>query len=318
MNNVEMWAKDKPPLIAQFAPQMAAFSRELPDLFRNLKKRNLANQKSDLPHLPSWYALYRNHKKYCEPFLKMLVESSEYASQLLTLGVDLHEHSRQKEVIATRTQTDDDLRNGRVFWHNLKELSFADLRDDFEDRKLDCATTATIQKYISEYSMEISFIFQVFTPCYILYKMHPIHLYRKACRNDSKGNVNISAIDMLLRLDPLMLHDPAIGQQIQKVRLFGRQTTYQNLVEAPLKPFKATITNSKIKASIASLISILAEQLNQPLTSREIRKLFDAIAKDADKVDDDKHIPRTTETFSKSIQRKRSSWEPLLPRTVKP
>lgn len=312
MNNVEKWAKDKSPLIALIAPSMAAFSRELPDMFRDLKKRSLANQKSDLPHLPSWYALYRDHRKYCEPYIKMLEESSEYARQLLTLGVALRKHSQQKNVTATHTPSEEDHRNSRIFWHNLKELAFADLRDDFEDRKLDSATHAVMQKYLARYHMEISFIFMVFTPCFILYKMHPIQLYRKACL----GNVN--AIDMLLRLDPLMLHDPSIGQQIQKIRLFGKQTTYQNLVEAPLKPFKATISNGKIKASMAALISMTAEQLKQPLTSTEIRKLFDAIARDADKADDDKHIPRTTETFSKAIQRKRSSWEPLLSRTVKP
>jgi hypothetical protein len=77
MNHVEMWAKDKPPIIALLAPQMAAFARELPEIYRNLKKHQPFNQKTDLPHLPSWYALYRNHRKYCEPFTKMLLEASE-------------------------------------------------------------------------------------------------------------------------------------------------------------------------------------------------------------------------------------------------
>jgi hypothetical protein len=306
MNHVEMWAKDKPPIIALLAPQIAAFARELPEIYRNLKKHQPFNQKTDLPHLPSWYSLYRNHRKYCEPFTKMMLEASEFAGQLTTLGMAFNELSQRKEDIAVHTPTEDELLEGKLFLHNLKLLSFAELRSDFEDWGLDYQTTVVVQKYLTRFKMELSFVFLVFTPCFMLYKMSPAKLYRKA----RHGNVN--AIDMLLRLDPLMLHDPSIGQQIQKIRLFGRQTTYQNLVEAPLKPFKAKITNSKIKTSMATLISMMAESIKQPLTSTEIKKLFDAVAKDADKRNEDSAIPRNSATFSKAIQRKRPTWQPLL------
>jgi hypothetical protein len=306
MNNVERWAKDKHPMIALLAPQMASFARDLPDIFRNLKKHQLFDSKAKLPHLPSWYALYRNHKRYCEPFAKMLVESSEFAQQLITLGVALQTLSERQDDLPTQTFTEDDLREGRLFWHNLKASSFAELRSEFEDRKLDYKTTATIQQYIKQFEMELSFVFLVFVPCFMLYQTSPGQLYHKALLGDK------NAIDMLLRLDPFMLHDPSIGKQMQKIRLFGRQTTYQNLVEAPLKPIKAKITNNKIKTSMATLISMIAEALKQPLTSADIRELFDAIAQDADKHDEDSAIPRSSDTLGKAIQRKRATWQPLL------
>lgn len=306
MNNVERWAKDKHPLISLLAPQMAAFARDLPDIFRNLKKHQLFDSKAKLPHLPSWYGLYRNHKRYCEPFAKMLVESSEFAQQLVLLRMTLQTFAEKKDTLPTQTLTEADLREGRLFWYNLKALSFDELRSDFEDRKLDYTTTATIQQYIKQFEMELSFVFLVFVPCYMIYQTGPGKLYHKARLGDE------DAIDKLLRLDPFMLHDPAIGQRIQKIRLFGRQTTYQNLVEAPLKPIKAKITNNKIKTSMATLISMIAEALKQPLTSTEIRNLFNAIAKDADKHDEDSAMPSNPETLGKAIQRKRSTWQPLL------
>jgi len=306
MNNVERWAKDKHLLIALLAPQMAAFARELPDIFRNLKKHQLFNSKASLPHLPSWYALYRNHQRYCEPFFKMILESSEFSRQLASLGVSLHEWTQQKDETTTRSVSEDDLREGRIFLHNLTSLSFAELRDDFEDRALDYNTAAVVQQHIKQFGMELSFMFLVFTPCFVLYKTTPTALYRKARLGDK------DEIDKLLRLDPLMLHDPAIGRQIQKFRLFGRQTTYQNLIDAPLKPIKAKLTNNKIKTSMATLISMIAEALKQPLTSTEIRNLFNAIAKDADKHDEDSAMPSNPETLGKAIQRKRSTWQPLL------
>lgn len=237
----------------------------------------------------------------------MLLESSALAENLVSLGVALKELSKHKEELAEYRLTENDIVEGKQFWKRLLALSFDDLNSDFEDLPLEEHAAANVELCLTKYKMELSFVFLVFTPCFMLYKMSPGRLYHKARLGD------VSAIDKLLRLDPLMLHDPAIGQQIQKIRLFGRQTTYQNLIEAPLKPIKSKITNSKIKASMATLISMMADIIKQPLTSTEIRKLFDAVAQDADKRDIDTSLPDSPEAFSKSIQRKRSSWKPLLP-----
>lgn len=59
MMAVERWAKDKPPLIAFLAPQMAAFARELPDMFRNLKKHQLTDKRATLP----WQPIFRPDSK---------------------------------------------------------------------------------------------------------------------------------------------------------------------------------------------------------------------------------------------------------------
>jgi hypothetical protein len=116
----------------------------------------------------------------------------------------------------------------------------------------------------------------------------------------------------LLHLDPFMLHDPSIGREIQKVRIHGKQTVYESLLNAPLKPIKLKMTSRTLKDSLAGLISQLAEALNQPLTSTDIRDLFDAVAQDAEKQNIDTSLPDSQEAYSKVIQRNRSNWTPLL------
>lgn len=303
---VERWAKDKHPFIAIIAPQMAAFTRDLPEIFRNIKKHQLFDEKAKIPKLAAWSALYRNHRLYCEPYLQMLHDSSELVQHVVSFGETFQGQITQMGDSKTLALTPDDVIDVRHFIQEFKSLSFADLESDFKDRRLDCQTSETVQKFFGQYDMEFKFVFLVYFPCFFLYQTTPSRLYRKA-RNGDKV-----AMDKLLRLDPFMLHDPSIGQQLQKIRIFGRQSTYQNLIEAPLKPIKANLTKNKIKTSMATLISMIAEACGQPLTSADIRVLFDAVARDADKHDEDTAIPRSSDTLGKAIQRKRSDWQKLL------
>jgi hypothetical protein len=139
-----------------------------------------------------------------------------------------------------------------------------------------------------------------------LYKEWPSRLYRKARQGDT------NSIHKLLRLDPFLLHDPSIGREIQKVRIHGRQNAYAELLNAPLKPIKLKLTSRTIKDMLAGLISLLAEALKQPLSSTDIRDLFDAVAQDADKLDIDTSLPESQEAYSKVIQRNRPNWKPML------
>jgi hypothetical protein len=85
---------------------MAAFARKLPDMFRNLKKHQMANHKVALPHLTTWYALYRNHNRYCDPFLNMVLESSELAAKLVAFSAAVNELSQRKDDVANYRLTE--------------------------------------------------------------------------------------------------------------------------------------------------------------------------------------------------------------------
>lgn len=306
MPAIEEWANNKNLLIALFAPMIAAFAREIPDMLRHQKKHRLLTHTFPVPRLPSWYALYRSRSLYCLPFFEMVFEGSPYVQQLLALGITMHDLSRNPEKLAIQTITPESLKEGQQFLDDLLRMSFAELQDDFEDTPLSPEIRAVVQHYKDDHETELAYMFLVAIPCLLLYKEWPSKLYRKARLGDT------NSIHKLLRLDPLLLHDPAIGREIQKIRIHGKQTLFAELLNAPLKPVKLKMTTRTIKDMLAGLISLLAEAIKQPLTSTDIRELFDAVAQDADKQDIDTSLPDSQEAFSKVIQRNKPDWKPFL------
>lgn len=303
---VEKWAQDKHPLIALFAPMAAAFAREIPDILKFQKNHRLLAHTFPVPRLSSWYAFYRSRSRYCIPFIEMISEGSPFAQQLVALGITFHDLSRNPEKLANQTLTPESLKESQQFWGSLLKLSLTEFQDDLNDTPLAPDIRASVLHYKDDHETELAFMFLVAFPCWLLYKEWPSKVYRRARQGD------ISAINKLLRLDPFLLHDPAIGREIQKVRIHGKLSIYENLLNAPLKPIKLKLTSRSIKDMLAGLISLLAETFKQPLTSTDIRDLFDAVAKDADNRDIDTSLPESQEAYSKAIQRNRPDWTPLL------
>lgn len=299
---VEKWSQGKHTLIALFAPQVAAFAREIPDILRFQKKHQLLSYKFPVPHLPSWYALHRSRSRYCIPFIGMISEGSPFAQQSLEMGLVMHDLFRNPEKLANISFTPELLEEGQQYANNLIRMSFAEIEDGFKDTPLDPKIRAIVQGYKDNHETELVFLFLVAFPCWLLYKEWPSKIYRKARLGDT------TAIHKLLRLDPFLLHDPAIGREIQKIRINGKQSVYESLLNAPLKPIKLNMTSRSIKDMLAGLISQLAEAIKQPLTSTDIRGLFDAVAQDADKQDIDTSLPDSQEAYSKVIQRNRPDW----------
>lgn len=300
---VEKWAQDKHMFIALFAPQVAAFAREIPDILRFQKKHRFLTHSFPVPRLPSWHALYRSRSRYCIPFIEMISEGSPFAQQSLAMGVVLHDLSRNPEKLAKITITPELLKEGQQFWKDLISMSFTEMEDDLKGTPLAPDIRDSVQHYKDDHETELAFLFLVAFPCWLLYKEWPSKLYRKARLGDT------NAIHKLLRLDPFLLHDPAIGREIQKIRIHGKQSLFENLLAAPLKPIKLNMTSRSIKDLLAGLISLVAEAIQQPLTSTDIRALFDAVAQDADKQDIDTSLPDSQEAYSKVIQRNKPDWK---------
>lgn len=301
---VEKWSQNKHPIIALFAPMTAAFAREIPDILRHQKKHRFLEHKFPVPHLPSWYRLHRSRSLYCIPFIEMLLEGSPFAQQLIVLGITMHDLSRNPEKLASQNLTPETLKEGQDVWKNLLHMSFTEIEDDIKDTPLSPEVRASVQRYKDNHETELAFLFLVAFPCWLLYKEWPSKLYRKA-----RLGKDTNAIHKLLRLDPFLLHDPAIGREIQRIRINGKQSVYRNLLSAPLHPIKLKLTSRGIKDILAGLISLLAEAIKQPLTSTDIRDLFDAVAQDTDKQDIDTSLPESQEAYSKVIQRNKPDWK---------
>ncbi|MBT1071074.1 hypothetical protein [Pelotalea chapellei] len=303
---VEKWAQNKHPLIALFAPQVAAFAREAPDILKHQKSHRLLSHTFPVPDLPSWHAMYRSHRRYINPFLEMIFQASPYARHLIEFGAALQDIPRHLEQFKEKGISPEQLKEGQEYLKEILQMSFAEIQGDLDDTPLTPEVRAAVQQYKDNDETALAFMFLVAYPCWFLYKEWPSRLYHKAIKGDT------TAIHKLLRLDPFTLHDPAIGKQIQHIRIHGRQSLYAELLAAPLKPVRVKLTSRTIKDMLAGAISLLAEAIKQPLTSTDIRDLFDAVAQDADKQEIDTSLPESQEAYSKVIQRNRPDWKPLL------
>lgn len=303
---VEKWAQGKQPLLALCATQIATFAREITEILKNQKKNRLLQHTFSIPDLPSWHALYRSHRRYFLPFLEMIFQASPLGQQLVSLRYALKDLPRHLEQMKKQDVTPKQIEEAHEYLKGLLRTSFAEMQEDLNDTPLTPKVRAVVQQYKADNETALAFLFLVAFPCWFLYKKWPSTLYHRAIRGD------YNAIHKLLRLDPFTLHDPAIGKQIQRVRIHGRQSLYEELLSAPMKPIKAKLTNRRIKDMLAGLISLIADALKQPLTSTEIRELFDAVAQDANKRDIDTSLPESQEAYSKVIQRNRPEWQPLL------
>lgn len=303
---VEKWAQGRSPLIALVATQLANFAREIPEILKYQKKHRLLSHTFQVPDLASWYAMYIHPEQFILPFLEMITQASPYANQLFQIGVALMELPSHLEQFKEQGITSEQLREGHEAWIELLRMSFVDIKEDLDDVPMTPEAQTSFQEYKDNNETSLAFLFIVAFPCWLLYKQFPSALYQKATAGDT------DAIIKLLSLDPFMLHDPAIGRQIQQVRIHGKQTRYEEILIAPLKPVKVKLTERRCKDMLAGLISLLAEAFKQPLTSIEIRDLFDAVAQDADQEDVDTSLPDSQEAYTKVIQRNRPDWEPLL------
>lgn len=303
---VEKWAQTKHPVIGLLAPQIASFAPDLYEIYLNFKTHKINSASKEPPDLQTWYSLYRNHNIYFDVMGNFLLDGSPLVQELMKIGTEVTE-LREDIKSKSRDISAEEVSKLQASVKNLYQSSFTEIQSNIAEQSLAVQQNDALYHYFENHKTELLFCFFVCTPCIIFYKTNPSRLYHRARLGE------IKAIDALLRLDPLMLHDPSIGKQIQRIRLRGKTSTYVNIIEAPLKPIKAKITRNRIKAMLGSFISLIATGLESPLTSTDIRKLFDAIAKDTRKQDYDTSLPNSDEAFYKTIQRNREDWKRIIP-----
>jgi hypothetical protein len=190
------------------------------------------------------------------------------------------------------------------------DLMLTEIKDDLEPQPLEPEYVTNFFDFIKDYEQELSFFFCVCAPCLLIHQISPYRLYRNA----ASGNVD--AIEKLLKIDPLMLHDPTIGQHIQALRFSNRTNDYERLIAATLKlavmnhrEIEAARNRSKVE--IAAFISEFCQALGLPVTPPQITALFNAYAKDKGVDDYDPDLP-FDESFNKAIKRHSLRWHNLF------
>lgn len=314
MPEVEDWSNGKPYLIALAAPWLVNQTQYLHMAFEQLKEWRFMNHKLPATDLPTWHALYRSHMSSVN--VLKIIFAAVYGERITEIGYFVYRFlitsAGFKKKLPTSRPSQRVINFVANFLGRVLVSSFKLLRKNFSGAPFDPAVKEALCHQVTT-NIEFAFFVQVTAPCWILYGIPPAHLYRQACRG------NVDALENLLRLDSLMVHEPYISKRIASLRFGNTSVDYERLLKAPHRSPNVIITREHMKISIAGLISVLASNIGHPLNAPEIRRLFNAVAKDSapdsikgETLEDSDFDELGEWGFSKAIQRSRKRWLKML------
>lgn len=306
---IEKWVQRKDPTVAFFALQLAMVAREQCEALLAIKERRVYGHKFTLPDLPSWFSLYLKPRKVLRAYARFISLSEDTDKENYLLLRKLH-----KQHLKNITKAGLEINSTPVVSNEPKKdvpnpalWVVESIKHQISATTIDPEQKEKIFKIMTDDDLPLGFYLLVYLPCHLFYQMSSTELYRKALDRD------VTALENLLKLDPLMINDPAIGYQIQTLRLQGKQNDYEKVIGAVMKmPTTSYSDISKARMSVKSdygaLIAAIAEALHKPLKMPEIRRLYDALAKDFEGTEIDPDI-KNPESFDKTIKTKMIEWQ---------
>jgi len=300
---VEKWAQGKNPVIAFFAINLALVARMQCEALRHIKERRIFDYHFPLPDFPSWFALYPSRKPLFA-YKRLISHSSEFIAEQIDLMTEIRKFEKELKndpamVIKFSVQ---EVETSLAMWRDMCSKTFTEIQDEILKTRMHPEMEIAFKTALLKDELTLSFYFLVYAPCLLLYGVSPSKLYHKALSRD------VNAIEKLLKIDPLILHDPAIGYQIQSIRLKGKANDYDRLLTAisknPTVSYKDMRKERKtIKTDHGASIYALAKAARNPLQMPQIRSLYDALAKDFDGAMQDTDIT-SPEGFDKTVKTK--------------
>jgi hypothetical protein len=314
MLNVEKWAQGKQTLFALSAIQLVTMADSLYEVIPQAKDRQLFGHQFSMPELTSWFNMYQSPLKPIKAFGNFVANFHEYGEQLLIFlfaARKLHKLLKKNpDYFKENPITLENAQQGRNHANSLSAFIFSEIKDDIDPQPVNPDEKAKILEYIRKNEQELGFCFFLFVPCAFIFQTSPNVLYRKAVAGD------IDSIEKLLKLDPLLQHDPAIGQQIQHLRFSNKTNDYERVAAAIHKPAMTNYSDiadarKSAKVKIAAIISELSQLAGQPLSHAQIADLFDAYAKDKREDEIDTDLP-AEESLRTAIKRHSPPWHNLF------
>ncbi|GFE58733.1 hypothetical protein [Geobacter sp. AOG1] len=306
MKELRKWAKDKPDIIKIFAAHLVSTVQGMAEEFKTIKLRRFASQKFSPPHLPSWFAMYRSHRKTVQQVKD--IWAAVFGRNIVDFFSGLSEEAKKKKrgnSISTQP-TQNELDASVKFLQTMLSASEKELEDEFNNVSIKQAAKRRMSKLIEKNPLELGFYLFVAVPCWALYRMSPTALYRKARQGD------FDALEKLLCLDQLMLHDPAIGKQIIDYRFKHSSSKYRKLLDAATKSPKGSDSSKNILLSQVGLISAISHLTTKPLTPQDLFELVHAFDQDSkNKLLDD--LPENYDALARALSPDRNLWRQLLP-----
>jgi hypothetical protein len=312
MRAVEQWAADKPLMIALSAPWIASSVPDIQESFEQLKEWSLLDQKLPPVERKAWYRLYRQHRNTMSTL--RIIYSETCGEKITDIGYAIYKSlasRRARQQIIQYRPTQKEIRFAASIWRCILLASFRFLSKFFSPTFSNPVAKAKLRNLVAT-DINFAFFVKVTAPCWILYGIAPVTLYRQARQT---RQCDLEAIDKLLRIDSLMIHEPRISNAITSSRSTQSQNIYESLLAAPNRSPDVPMSRKSLKYSMGGLIAAFCQILRYPLTAPEIRELYNAIVKDSDpegykneKPEDLDFAEIKDDSFYRSIIRYKEFW----------
>lgn len=311
MKNIRDWTKGKPPILCAYALICASGAYDMEEVLRNRNRRLLYDRKIPAPPLDKWLSLYR--KPFAIPrfvsdlhreFSSTGEDGKLYFNLLVRFLRDLRRHGFNKLRERFLALPEEVRTEAITLIRELEKSFLASILNDLEDEiKGVTASPDQKEKFTSDFWSrdETSFFLLVWIPCYLLHRSDPHELYKQACRGNS------SALLILVRVDPYILSDQRIGTMLYNQSL-GKQHQLAAIFETAKGERVDKISTEQNITRSAAIISLVGDLFRHPLTEPEIRRLFDALAIDFGRGDQEDLILPSPDSFYKAIKREKEKW----------
>lgn len=310
MLKIEKWAQDINPVIAYLAINYAWIAREKCEALQHIKERRIYSHQFPLPDFPSWFSMYKSRKPVLA-YKRLISNNSDNSNDLVNLvsgfrHVDKYLKKNPDADIVIKISPQE-LKEQYEYWQKLCADTIKEIKEEISKTSLTPEMHEKFSKALVKDELPLGFYFLVYAPCLLYFGESPNSLYRKALGCD------LTAIVKLLKIDPIILHDPAIGLQIQSIRLYGKINEYEDILAAiPKQPkinYKQLADERKsIKSDHGAQIYVFAKAAKNPLQVPQIRELYDALAFDYHGTLIDTDIKKP-EGFDKTIRTKAATWQ---------
>jgi len=298
-----------------------------------LRQGKLDNALPMRPDYREWLQLYRNHRHVfreamnafsesgmrVQPFIKML-ETCQQISQKAKQDPESFKAEMREELSRCS--------HGHI--QRWFQQGVRAVRKEYEQHLKELANMITGQDNHEDLtwfdqalrsSAELYFCMRVVLPCLIEYCMLPVDLLRQARNGDER------AIERLLRLDDLVIHEPKVINWINGQGGGQRRARLDDATKWAKEGPIGQNSEWHFKECVGGLISAFSHHAffildrnrlkPQPLTAVQIRDLFDALYRDKQRrreaVMTDPDFARVNpESWSKAIARYRQQWERVL------
>jgi len=303
MQAIKNWGKDKPYLIRVFAAHLITGVQDMQDEFKTIKLRRFGSHKFPLPHLPDWFAMYKSPRRVIDQ--TKAIWSAAYGKDIVSSFSMMLRTIQNSKNLPSNSPSPEDIENVKELLQLVLSESEKGIEDEIAKTPAKSAVARRMKKLLAETPLESAFYLFVSVPCWTLYRMSPAKLYRQA--RDGK----FEALEKLLRLDQIMLHDPVIGKQVMKCRFDHSLNKYKKLITAAVEPPKGLKSNKHILLSQLGFISALSQITTKPLTAQDLIELVGAIDTDY-KTSYLKQLPEDPRSLARELQPDRNLWRHII------